>query len=147
MNIRPYTDDDFEATVTMWRAVMADTYTFLQLHTETEDRGYFQRVIAAENDVWVAEDGGVVVGFLAMQGSLVDRLYIAVERQAQGIGTALLDHAKAASPAGLRLFTHQKNVGACRFYERRGFEVFQYGVSPPPESEPDVEYHWSPGGS
>ena len=33
-----------------------------------------------------------------------------------------------------------------RYFERRGFEVFEYGVSPPPESEPDVEYRWRPSG-
>jgi len=142
VEIRPFTPEDFEVTVAMWRAVMAETYTFLQLHTEKEDRGYFQGVILKENEVWVAVAGGEVVGFLAMAADFLDRLYVAVPRQGQGVGTALLEHAKRSSPDGLRLYTHQKNVGACRFYERRGFVVFKYGVSPPPESEPDVEYRW-----
>jgi hypothetical protein len=30
------------------------------------------------------------------------------------------------------------------FYERRGFRAVQFGVSPPPESEPDVRYAWDP---
>ncbi len=144
MQIRPYTAADSEAVVTLWRAVMAVTYTFLEAHTEAEDRAYFARVIVAENELWVAEIDGRIAGYLALQGDFLDRLYIAVERQRQGVGSALLGHAKQLSPAGLRLFTHQKNTGACRFYEARGFEVFQYGVSPPPESEPDVEYHWWP---
>ena len=40
--------------------------------------------------------------------------------------------------------THQQDVGACRFYEQQGFEGVRYGTSPPPESAPDVEYHWVP---
>ncbi len=28
------------------------------------------------------------------------------------------------------------------FYEKNGFIAEKYGISPPPESEPDVEYHW-----
>jgi hypothetical protein len=26
------------------------------------------------------------------------------------------------------------------------FRAVRFGVSPPPESEPDVEYHWTPNG-
>jgi hypothetical protein len=31
------------------------------------------------------------------------------------------------------------------FYEKQGFVAVYSGVSPPPESEPDVEYRWRPG--
>jgi ribosomal protein S18 acetylase RimI-like enzyme len=147
MRIRPYRANDFEATVSMWRAVSLATYTFLAPHIEAEDRAYFRGVILKENAVWVAEgeEGAPsMVGFLALQGDLVDRLYVHLEHQGRGVGSALLEQALVQSPSGLRLFTHQKNVGACRFYERRGFTVLRRGVSPPPESEPDVEYGYVP---
>ena len=132
----------------MWRAVSLATYTFLKLHTEAEDRAYFRDVIAQQHDLYVAEEEGEIIGYLAIRDDHVDRLYVAVDRQRQGVGTALLEHAIALSPAGLRLFTHQKNVGARRFYEKHGFEAVRFGVSPPPESEPDVEYRLvSPRGS
>ena len=36
-----------------------------------------------------------------------------------------------------------KDIKASRaFYEKYGFTAEKFGVSPPPESEPDVEYHW-----
>ena len=43
-----------------------------------------------------------------------------------------------------RLFTVQVNVNGRAFYEKHGFVIARLGVSPPPESEPDVEYHWRP---
>jgi ribosomal protein S18 acetylase RimI-like enzyme len=52
--------------------------------------------------------------------------------------------AQELSPDGLELHTHQENTKARRFYEKHGFEVVRFGVSPPPESAPDVEYHWRP---
>ena len=64
--------------------------------------------------------------------------------QGRGIGTALLDRAKKLAPDGLTLFTHQRNERARAFYERLGFRAVQFGVSPPPESEPDVKYTWDP---
>ena len=61
-----------------------------------------------------------------------------------GAGTALLDEARRRSPGGLELHTHQQNASARAFYEKHGFEAVRFGISPPPESSPDVEYHWRP---
>lgn len=41
-------------------------------------------------------------------------------------------------------YTHQENHAARSLYERRGFTAVQFGMSPLPESAPDVEYHWRP---
>lgn len=122
------------------------TYTFLDLHTAAEDRVFFEETILHDNEIWVAAKKKEILGYLAIRGDYIDRLYVALESHGEGVGTALLDHAKKRSPTGLRLFTHQKNERACGFYERRGFVAVRYGVSPPPESEPDVEYHWVPHG-
>lgn len=100
-------------------------------HTAEEDRAYFQNVIAAKNEIWLAEAAGRLVGFLAGTDGYVDRLYVAVDRQRQGIGTSLLALAKEQWPTGLRLHTHQKNVEACHFYEKEGFEVARQGGSVP----------------
>jgi hypothetical protein len=29
-------------------------------------------------------------------------------------------------------------------YEKHGFKAVKFGLSPPPESAPDVEYRWRP---
>ena len=74
----------------------------------------------------------------------VDQLHVEPGSQGRGIGTALLDRAKQLAPEGLTWFTHQRNERARAFYERRGFRAVEFGVSPPPESEPDVRYAWVP---
>jgi ribosomal protein S18 acetylase RimI-like enzyme len=113
-----------------------------QLQTEDAYKAFFRDVVAPTRDLWVAEIGGKVAGVLALYEDEVDRLYVDPAAQRQGIGTALLRHAKSLHPQGLTLVTHQRNAGACRFYERHGFVVQQFGISPPPENEPDVMYHW-----
>ena len=45
-------------------------------------------------------------------------------------------------PGELALVTLQRNARARLFYEKRGFVVSKVGVSPAPESEPDVWYAW-----
>jgi len=58
--------------------------------------------------------------------------------------SSLSQLAKAMHPNGLELHTHQENRAARRLYEKHGFKAVKFGVSPPPESAPDVEYHWRP---
>ena len=143
--IRRYEDGDFEETLTLWRSVSAATYTFFPpelAHTEAEDRAYFAGHIAP-NELWVAEEETRITAYMALEDDLIDRLYVAVDQQRRGVGTALLEHAKALRPEGIRLFAHRENTGARRFYEKHEFVVFRLGLSPPPESLPDVEYRWS----
>ena len=107
MRIRRYAPDDLEPMLGLWRAVKTATYDFLpteQNRPIEQDRAYLRDVIAASHEIWLAEDDGEPVGFLAIADGHVDRLYVAVDRQRQGIGTLLLDKARELSPSGLRLF-------------------------------------------
>ena len=60
------------------------------------------------------------------------------------LSKANLERAKTLHPVSLELVTLQRNERARRFYESRGFVTTKFGISPPPESEPDVHYRWSP---
>jgi GNAT superfamily N-acetyltransferase len=62
----------------------------------------------------------------------------------KGWGTRLVLLAKTLHPEGLELHTHQANQAARQLYETHGFRAVKFGLSPPPESVPDVEYHWRP---
>ncbi len=142
--LRRYRPEDFDALVLLWHETMEDAYPYLELHTLTQDVGYFAENIVPTHDVWVAEIAGRLAGFLAIRESYIDRLYIHPRNQRCGIGTALLQRAQQLRPDGLELCTHQKNTPACEFYEKHEFTAVRFGLSPPPESEPDVEYHWRP---
>lgn len=141
--IRLYRPEDFDAVTLLWRRAREESLPeFADDHTFEEDRAYFMGVILKHNQVWVAEVDGTPAGFLAINGPLVDQLYIAPDFQHRGIGRALLDYARSLSPEFLRLYTLQVNTRARAFYEKNGFRAVKFGISPPPENEPDVEYHW-----
>lgn len=147
MEIRPAAAADLDAVVRVWHDAKRATYGFLaqeQGRSLAEDHAFFAARVAPRCALWLAAEGAAVRGFLALAGSYVDRLYVAPERWRRGIGAALLRRAMALSPAGLELHTHQRNQGARAFYARHGLRAVRFGVSPPPESEPDVEYHWRP---
>jgi ribosomal protein S18 acetylase RimI-like enzyme len=119
------------------------TLTFVPvLHTLEEHRAFFGRLIV-EEEVWVAEPDGVVAGFLVLSERMIHHLYVEPERIGSGIGTALLDHAKARRPDGFTLWTFQENVRARHFYERHGLvAVLLTDGEDNQERTPDVLYEW-----
>lgn len=147
MRVCPMKPEELPDVVRLWHETRKDTYDFLADEaalTIEDSHQYFESRIAPQNDLWIAEDGGEILGYLAISGSYIDRLYVRPAKQRRGVGGALLEKARELSPDGLELHTHRRNRKACAFYEKSGFRAVRFGISPPPESEPDVEYHWRP---
>jgi ribosomal protein S18 acetylase RimI-like enzyme len=147
IEIRTPRESELETVVVVWNETKRDTYDFIPLErnrTLDEDRAFFHAMIQPRCALFVAVEGARILGFLGIRDSYVDRLYVHPDVQRRGVGSALLRHAIALSPAGLELHTHVRNTKARAFYEREGLVAVKFGVSPPPESEPDVEYHWRP---
>ena len=131
----------------MWYRSGRAAYTFLPLwQALTLDRAatIFREVIRCQCKIWVGTLNEQVVAYLALKGSYIDRMYVDAGEWHKGWGTQLVVFAKRVCPHGLELHTHQENHGARRFYEKHGFKAVRFGTSPPPESAPDVEYHWRP---
>ena len=132
----------------MWHASKRQAFRYVeaqQRHTLEDDRDYFQRMVLPGGDVWVAQGEHGLLGFMALQSDLIDLLFVAVQAQGQGVGTVLVNKAKAQSPYGLRAYTFQRNKVARAFFKKQSFTEIGFGVSPPPEEEPDVELVWVPG--
>jgi ribosomal protein S18 acetylase RimI-like enzyme len=145
--IRKFQPADEADVVAVWHRAGIAAYTFLptwQAFTLEQARGVFARVIRPHCAIWVATLDERVVAYLAMKGTSIDRLYVDPLEWRKGWGTQLVNFAKHVSPRGLELHTHQENVAARALYERHGFRAVKFGCSPPPESAPDVEYHWRP---
>ena len=143
--IRDYHQEDFDAVMILWRISREKSLPELERtkgHFFYEELDYFRDHILIENKIWVVEMDHRPVAFLAMKDEFIDRLYVHPDYQNRGIGKALLDFARKLSPEHLWLYTLQININARVFYEKNGFMADKFGISPPPESEPDVEYHW-----
>ena len=147
LGIRRARPEDLGAAVGVWERARWDAQQpRLQermKYSHEDNFRHFREVVMRENEVWLAVEGNEVVGLVALGEHKVAQLHVEPRCQGRGLGTALLDRAKELSPEGLTLFTFQGNERARAFYERRGFRAVQFGVSPPPESEPDVKYAWN----
>jgi GNAT superfamily N-acetyltransferase len=149
MDVRLLQEGETEEVISIWHDSRKEVHTAMGIETERgvtlEESGkVFRRQIASRCEIWVAQRGRRLLGFLALRGSYIDRMYVRPGEQRRGVGTALLEKAREVSPTGLELHTHQANQAARDFYEKHDFRPIRFGVSPPPESEPDVEYWWRP---
>lgn len=89
-----------------------------RLHSRAEDRTFVAGLLVSHS-VHVARTPGVA-GFLARRGGEIDALYVSAAARRKGIGSALLEAARAAA-SPLSLWTFQANDAALRFYAARGF--------------------------
>jgi len=143
--IRDYRAADFDAVTILWRIAREKSIPEFQNakgHFFFEDQDYFHDFILKQNKVFVVESHHRPIAFMAMKDQFIDQLYVHPDRQKIGVGKALLEYARSLSPEHVWLYTLQINTNARAFYEKNGFVPEKFGISPPPESEPDVEYHW-----
>jgi putative acetyltransferase len=143
--IRAFDERDFDELVARWHATNLVSYRYnevQQQHTLAGAREFFRNRLLQACTVLVATGANELAGVLALQAPWVRTIAVFPEHQRKGIGSALLQEARALCPRELRLFTFQRNAAARAFYDKHGFEVVALGVSPAPELEPDVEYRW-----
>jgi len=147
--IRLYQSSDFDAINIVWRVAREVSLPDFQLrkgHYFYEDIAYFRSQVLPNHQLWVAADeNGYALAFMAIKADFIDQLYVHPDHWRKGIGGQLLSQARLLSPQHLWLYTLQINLNARSFYEKHGFRAIEFGVSPAPESEPDVKYAWEPG--
>ena len=143
--IREYQDADFDSITILWRIAREKAMPEFQRakgHFFYEDQWYFKNHILKENKVWIVVNETRPVAFMAMKDEFIDQLYVHPNHWRQGFGKLLLRFAREMQPEHVWLYTLQVNTNARAFYEKNGFLAEKFAVSPAPENEPDVEYHW-----
>ena len=102
-------------------------------------------VLLRQCRTWVAVRDAEITGYAALDGDLLEHLYLRPDVRRQGIGTLLLDEVRRHSPDGVSLHVFQQNTAARAFYESRGFTVC--GTSDGErnmENLPDMTLRWAP---
>ena len=139
--IRKFKPEDFPYVIDIERQVFNehDPYFYMQFY-ETCSDGF---IVAEMNGLVI----GYVVGFLAKEGTgRIFSLAVHPAYQGRGAGSALLkeltDIFRNFGAVEIILEVRSGNNRARKFYEKHGFVAEKFGTSPPPESEPDIEYHW-----
>jgi ribosomal protein S18 acetylase RimI-like enzyme len=142
--IRRATESDVDRIAAVFGRSFATLEFLPKLHTAEEDRAHLTGVVA-EQDVWVAEDEGEIVGFIALKDDLGTFFYVTPEAHRRGIGSALFEHVQGERPAGFTFWVFQANEAARAFYEKRGCVPVEFTDGAGNEEKtPDVRYEWRP---
>ena len=112
------------------------------LHSTAEDSRWMVDNVLGRHQVWVADTADGPVGFGAVHGDLLGHLYVDPNWQGRGVGSALLDAARAGRDR-LELWVFQRNERARAFYQRHGFVLVELtDGSGNEERTPDARYAW-----
>ena len=130
IEIREVRPDDFSELVEVWEAAVRATHHFLTEADILDIRRQVEELLPAFAGLLAAcPEEGPPVGFMGLtppeaEGgeAEIDMLFVHPDRHGQGVGTAMIDFARARHPR-LKLSVNEQNPKARKFYENRGFEV------------------------
>jgi GNAT superfamily N-acetyltransferase len=144
VTLRPAQAADGDAVAALFIAAWNTALPWLKdMHTEEETHDWVKDHVMRDLEVRIAERDGVIAGFSALHQGTIEHLYVHPDHQDKGVGSLLLEEAKARVPEGLELWTFQRNERARRFYEGRGFRLIKLtDGAGNEEREPDVRYVW-----
>lgn len=104
----------------IWRAAVDATHDFLS----PQDRHEIEEMLSGflpTAPLWLAVDGDDrAIGFMLMNGSHMEALFIHPEYRGRGVGRALVEHGLSLQPT-MTTDVNEQNGQALRFYERLGF--------------------------
>lgn len=128
MIIRQATNADHPQLLDLWLRAVRATHHFLQ-ETDIEALlAQLRDVYLPAVELWMAEDAvNGPLGFIGLNESHVEMLFIEPDRRGEGIGRALLDHARR-SRGQISVDVNEQNPEAVGFYLDYGF--IQTGRSP-----------------
>jgi putative acetyltransferase len=122
MQIRPFTPADTEAVLAIWLEASLQAHHFI-------DPAYWHANLAPMREIYLPAAhsqvlclGDQLLGFYSLHEGSLAALFVAPARQGQGLGKAMLEHAKRQRPA-LRLQVYRQNLAACDFYLYQGFQI------------------------
>ncbi|MEV4300821.1 GNAT family N-acetyltransferase [Microbispora rosea] len=94
---------------------------------------------------WVAVRDAEIIGYAALDGDMLEHLYLRPDVRRQGVGTLLLDEVRRHSPDGVSLHVFQQNTDARAFYESHGFTTLDTNDGDRNmENLPDMTLRWTP---
>lgn len=145
VTLRPGGSSDLPAVAELHLAARraAEPHMPPGVHPDDDVRRWVGSWDLTTRELWLAEAGGVPVGYAVLTPTWLDGLYVAPSAQRSGVGSALLELAKAQRPDGFGLWVFESNVPARAFYARHGLvELERTDGSANEEHAPDVRMAW-----
>lgn len=120
--IRAYQAQDLQGVLDIWYRASLTAHPFLDEAFLQAERQEIVEKHMPVAETWVYGREGRIVGFIALLGCEVGAIFVDPQHQRQGIGRALMDHARELR-GNLELDVFKENRIGRAFYDRYGFKV------------------------
>jgi len=142
VKIEEFREPHARELVRMWRESFEAGVGVKDPHPIEDQERFLLEKLAPANAIRVAFLDDRMVGFIAANPESISQLYVRNGFGRRGIGSCLVEWAKAQSAGALWLYTFERNLVARAFYERHGFRIVARGFEPEWKLE-DLRYEWS----
>ncbi|QYC10749.1 acetyltransferase [Brevundimonas nasdae] len=120
VDIRPSTPADAARVVEIWNRSVDATHDFLTPQDRAAIGAEVEGFLPAAPLVLAVDADDRPLGFMLVDGSHMEALFIDPHSRGQGVGRALVAYALASQPE-LTTDVNEQNAQAVGFYERMGF--------------------------
>jgi L-amino acid N-acyltransferase YncA len=90
LQIRPVRPSDTEAVADVYLSAISGMTYLPQLYTEDETREFIRAVLLPNNEVWVAEEAGALVGFVGFGDGSLRHLWVRADNQSMALDPSAL---------------------------------------------------------
>ncbi|MFZ7343479.1 GNAT family N-acetyltransferase [Avibacterium volantium] len=127
MHIITVTDREtlpLEYLLNLWQSSVEATHHFLSKEEIAAILPYVPEAFKGVEHLLLAEKDGEIVGFMGINGTKLEMLFIAPEQRGKCIGKALLQH--GITELGVNSLTvNEQNPQAVGFYQHMGFQTVE----------------------
>lgn len=119
--IRSLQTKDIDAVMNIWLSVNIQVHNFIDSSYWNKNFDMVQEILP-KTLVLVYEQGEQIVGFIGLNGTYIEGIFVDNTKQSNGVGKKLIEYVKDKNNQ-LSLRVYKKNKRAVEFYLREGFTV------------------------
>ena len=126
--IRPFEKEDLPVLMDLWLSANMDAHAFIPASYWAEHAGQVRTQLPrAEVYVCQQDAAAPIDGFIGINGTHIEGLFVKKACRSKGVGRQLLTHAKQLKPR-LTLCVYRQPPKALSFYEREGVAILSEGT-------------------
>lgn len=119
--LRKMKTDDLDPVVQIWLESNRQAHSFIEADYWEKNKEEVRKMLP-HSLIQIAEIEGNIVGFIGMNETKIEGLFVNSNFQSRGIGHSLIEWAKTRNEV-LTLNVYQKNQRALKFYLKEGFVI------------------------
>ena len=127
--------DDLDPVVQIWLESNRQAHSFIEADYWKKNKEEVRKMLP-HSLIQVAEIEGNIVGFIGMNETKIEGLFVNYNFQSRGIGHSLIEWAKTRNEV-LTLNVYQKNQRALKFYLQESFVIYEQFID---EETGEIEF-------